>query len=58
MTDLELHTTLRALALAVSDIQERLTRLEAFSLSMNRRMQLQEAGVALFEIEHTDRRLN
>ena len=58
MTEAELQITLRALALAVNDLQTRLTRLEAFALSMNRRLQLQEAGTALYEIEAVDRRLN
>ena len=58
MTEAELQVTLRALALAVNDLQTRLGRLEAFALTMNRRLRLQEAGTALYEIEATDRRLN
>lgn len=58
MTEAEIQVTLRALALAVNDLQTRLTRMEAFALSMNRRLQLQEAGTALYEIESVDRRLN
>lgn len=59
MTEAELHATLNALALAVSDLQLRLSRLESFALSMNRRLQLNEAGQALYEINtDTGRTLN
>ena len=58
MTEAELQVTLRALALAVNDLQTRLGRMEAFALSINRRLQLQEAGTALYEIDAVDRRLN
>lgn len=58
MTEAELQVTLRALVLAVNDLQTRLGRLEAFALTINRRMQLQEAGTALYEMEAVDRRLN
>lgn len=58
MTEAELQVTLRALALAVNDLQTRLGRLEAFALTMNRRLRLQEAGTALYEIDAVDRRLN
>ena len=57
MTEAELQVTLRALALAVNDLQTRLGRLEAFALTMNRRLRLQEAGTALYEIDAVDRRL-
>lgn len=50
MTETELHATLNAIALAVADLQTRQSRLEAFVLSLNRRLQLNEAGQALYEI--------
>ena len=50
MTDQE-SAYIKALALAVADLQTRLSRLEAFALSMNRRLQLQEAALVIEEIE-------
>lgn len=54
MTDAE-SAYIKAIALAVADLQTRMTRLEAFALSINRRLLENEAGQALYEIENARR---
>ena len=49
---------LKALALAVADLQTRLTHLEAFVLSVNRRLTLNEAGLAIYQVEDDRRDLH
>lgn len=59
MTDSDLAHAVKALALAVSDLQERLTRLEAFALSTYKRLQIREAEMAVYEMKQDERgRLN
>lgn len=64
MTDAEhqaLVSALRAvqsLTGALSLLGERVARLEAIVGTLGRRMQLQEAGTALYEMESVDRRMN
>lgn len=50
MTDQE-SAYIKALALAVADLQTRLTRLEAFVLSVNKRLQFNEAALVIEEID-------
>lgn len=54
MTDQE-SAYIKAIALAVADLQTRLTRLEAFALTINRRLLANEAGQALYEIGNARR---
>ena len=58
MTERETEMALHALAMAVADLRDRLTRLEAFTLSVNKRLQLNEAGLSLYEINEPGRTLN
>lgn len=51
MTESELHHAVRAIALAVADIQQRLSALEAFCLSMNRRLLANSAEIARYEYD-------
>lgn len=53
MTDAE-RAALHSLALAVRDLQSRLGTLEAFAVNLLRRIQLHEAGLAVYQID--DRR--
>lgn len=52
MTDPELQAYVRALALAVADLQNRLTRLEAFALSTHKRLLVNEVEVLAYEDEN------
>ena len=49
---------IKAIALAVADLQTRLTRLEAFALALNKRVRINEAGQALYEIQDDRREIH
>lgn len=50
--------SINSLTAALSILGERLARLEAIVGTLGRRMQLQEAGTALYEMQSVDRRMN
>ena len=55
MTDSERDSIMAAMHLRLRELERQVAGLASSHLSMNRRLQLQEAGTALYEVEHVDR---